>query len=117
MATIQVVRKRSNALDPKRKFLFDYWLALAVAGLIVVGILVVYSTTFDLGMLAKDDSTYYVKRQLIALGLGIVGIVLIMQVDYHAFRHFRCLCWPDTLVVTRFAAGRRPHFWCDPRLL
>jgi cell division protein FtsW len=87
MATIQVVRKRSNALDPKRKFLFDYWLALAVAGLIVVGILVVYSTTFDLGMLAKDDSTYYVKRQLVALGLGLVGIVLMMQVDYHAFRH------------------------------
>lgn len=87
MATIQVVKKRSNALDPKRKFLFDYWLALAVAGLIVVGVLVVYSTTFDLGMLAKDDSTYYLKRQLTALGIGVVGIVLMMQVDYHAFRH------------------------------
>lgn len=87
MATIQVVKKRSNVLDPRRKFLFDYWLALAVAGLIAVGVLVVYSTTFDLGLLAKDDSTYYLKRQLIALGLGLVGIVVIMQFDYHALRH------------------------------
>lgn len=87
MATVQVVRKRSNALDPKRKFLFDYWLLVAVAGLIVVGMLVVYSTTFDLGMLAKDDSTYYIRRQLIALGLGLFGVLVIMQFDYHALRY------------------------------
>lgn len=86
MATINVVRKRSNALDPARKFVFDYWMALAIFGLIVVGILVVYSTTFDLGWLAKDDPTYYIKRQLGALALGLVGLVLIMQFDYHALR-------------------------------
>ncbi|MEZ4519673.1 MAG: putative peptidoglycan glycosyltransferase FtsW [Chloroflexota bacterium] len=87
MATVQVVRKSTNALDPKRKFMFDYWLALAIAGLIVVGVLVVYSTTFDLGMLAKDDSTYYIRRQLIALGIGLVGVLIIMQFDYHVLRY------------------------------
>lgn len=84
MTTFNVVRRRSNALDPKRKFLFDYWLALSVAGLVVVGLLMVFSTTFDLGMLAKDDSAYYIKRQLVALGLGLFFIVVLMQFDYHA---------------------------------
>ncbi len=86
MATINVVRKRSNALDPARKFMFDYWMALAIFGLIVVGVLIVYSTTFDLGWLAKDDPTYYIKRQLGALALGLAGIVVLMQFDYHALR-------------------------------
>jgi cell division protein FtsW len=85
MASINVVRRRTNVLDPKRKFLFDYWLALAVAALVVIGLLTVFSTTFDLGMLAKDDSAYYIKRQLGAFVIGLVGLVVIMQFDYHWF--------------------------------
>lgn len=99
MATINVVRKRTNTLDPQRKFLFDYWMALAIAGLIVVGVLIVYSTTFDLGWLAKDDPTYYIKRQLGALALGLLGIVLIMQFDYHALRRITVPFLLITLVL------------------
>lgn len=60
---------------------------LAIAGLIVIGMLTVYSTTFDLGMLAKDDSTYYIKRQAVALGLGLATAVILLQFDYHFLRY------------------------------
>lgn len=86
MATVNVVRKRSNRVTPALRFQFDYWLLLAVAGLVVVGMLMVYSTTFDYGILFKDEATYYIKRQAMALLLGLVGIAVILQFDYHAFR-------------------------------
>ncbi len=44
---------------------------LAVAGLLVLGMLMVYSTTFDYGMRFKDEATYYFKRQFMALLLGV----------------------------------------------
>ena len=46
---------------------------LAIGGLIVIGMLMVYSTTFDYGLVLKDNATYYFERQFVALGLGIVS--------------------------------------------
>ncbi|MCA9972267.1 MAG: cell division protein FtsW [Anaerolineales bacterium] len=86
MTTVNVVRKRSNRVLPGIRLRFDTWLLLAVAGLVVVGMLMVYSTTFDYGIRFQDEAGYYIKRQLGALGLGVAAIVVIMQFDYHAFR-------------------------------
>jgi cell division protein FtsW len=86
MATVNVVRKKSNAIHPSLKFQFDYWLLLTVAGLLVIGMLMVYSTTFYYGLRQGDDVTYYIGRQLTALVLGLTALVLIMQFDYHTLR-------------------------------
>ncbi|RMG96686.1 MAG: cell division protein FtsW [Chloroflexi bacterium] len=86
MSTINIVRKPTWRVQPSVKFQFDYWMLLAVAGLLVLGMMVVYSTTFDYGVRFWDDATYYFRRQLIALLLGIIGIIGIMQFDYHIFR-------------------------------
>ena len=37
MATVNVVRKKSNRVKPGLKFQFDYWLFLATSGLLVLG--------------------------------------------------------------------------------
>ena len=88
MSTVNVVRKRSNRIRPGTRFQFDYWLMLAVAGLIILGMMMVYSTTFDYGLLFKDEPTYYFERQMVALLLGLTSIIAIMQFDYHVFRYF-----------------------------
>ncbi len=88
MTTVNIVRKRSNLVNPVLRFRFDYWLLLAVAGLLVLGMLMVYSTTFDYGLRFQDDATYYFRRQFLALGLGFVGMVSVMQFDYHILRRF-----------------------------
>ena len=88
MTTLRTIRRRTNRVHPGLKFHFDYWLLLAFAGLVVVGMLTVYSTTFDLGVLVKDDATFYIKRQFWALLLGLAGAIVVMQVDYHFFRRF-----------------------------
>lgn len=86
MSSVTVVRKKSNRVRPGIRLYFDYWLLLAVAGLLVVGMLMVYSTTFDLGLLLHEDPTYFFRRQLAALGIGLVISVALMQFDYHALR-------------------------------
>lgn len=86
MATVNVVRRRSSRALPGIRFQIDYWLLLAVAGLLVVGMLMVYSSTFDYGIRFHDDATYFIRRQLGAMVLGVAAIVLVMQFDYHALR-------------------------------
>lgn len=89
MAAINVVKKRSTSLLAGRnKFAFDYWLLLATAALLVIGFLMVYSTTFDLGDRFESNPVYFLTRQLVAMGLGIAIIVVLMQFDYHILRYF-----------------------------
>ena len=99
MTPVTVVRNKSDRARPGIKLYFDYWLLLAVAGLLVVGMLMVYSTTFDLGLLARDEPTYYFRRQLVALLLGAGAILLLMQFDYHVLRRFSVLIMGGTLVL------------------
>lgn len=86
MATVNVVRRQSHRALPGIRFQFDYWLLLAVAGLLVVGMLMVYSTTFDYGIRFRDDATYFIGRQVGSMVLGILSIILLMQFDYHVLR-------------------------------
>lgn len=99
MASVTVIRKNSSLVQPAIRFQFDYWLLLAVVGLLVVGMLMVYSSTFDLGMRAEGDPTYYFKRQLVAMILGLIGALTIMQFDYHFFRRFSILIMGGTLAA------------------
>lgn len=97
MASVSVVRKKSNRVRPGVKLYFDYWLLLAATGLVVVGMLMVYSTTFDLGMLVHDQPTYFFKRQLGALAIGVVGSIFFLQFDYQILRRFSVLLMVVTL--------------------
>ncbi|HFQ93213.1 MAG TPA: hypothetical protein ENK32_04340, partial [Anaerolineae bacterium] len=88
MSTINVVRKKTNRVTPGLKFQFDYWLILAASGLVLIGMLMVYSTTFDYGLRFQDDATYYFRRQFTALLIGLAAALIIMQFDYHVLRRF-----------------------------
>jgi cell division protein FtsW len=85
MTTVNVIRKRTG-IPARLKFQFDYWLLLAVAALLVIGMLMVYSTTFYYGLLYQNETTYFIQRQLLALLIGLAAIVVIMQFDYHNLR-------------------------------
>lgn len=86
MTTMKITKKGGSQVSAKLKFHFDYWLLLAIAGLIVIGLLTVFSTTFDIGLQWKGDSSYYIRRQILALILGVSGFIFVMAFDYHFFR-------------------------------
>lgn len=95
---VNVVRRKTNRVHHGIRFRFDYWLMLALAGLLVIGMLMVFSTTFDYGLRFWDDSTYYLRRQFSALGIGLVGLFVIMQFDYHILRRFSVLFLGGTVL-------------------
>lgn len=102
MSSLNVIRNSRYRARPGQTFLFDYWLALSVAGLLVAGMLMVYSSTFDLGILSHEDPTYYFRRQFLAMALGIIAILVIMQFDYQVFRRGSVLIMLATLALLFF---------------
>lgn len=84
--TSDTLPRKSAPITSELKLRLDVWIALATAGLIACGLLVVYSSSFDLAFRARQDPLFYLRTQVMALGLGVVAIVVILQVDYHFFR-------------------------------
>lgn len=59
-----------------------YLLFLAVLGLLVIGIVMLFSTS----AFARDshgDTLFFLKRQAVWLGVGLIGCVVAALVDYH----------------------------------
>ena len=102
MQTINVIRRQTNRIRPALRFQFDYWMLLTVGALLIFGLLMVYSTTYDYGFRFKDDSGFYIRRQLIAAGLGLVAMVVIMQFDYRVLRRVSVVFLLGTLALLAF---------------
>jgi len=64
----------------------DYLLLGLVVGLVALGLLIVYSSSFALGLLAFNDANYFVLRQAIWAVLGLIMLLVLMRVDYHWLR-------------------------------
>ncbi|MCH7718702.1 MAG: putative lipid II flippase FtsW [Chloroflexi bacterium] len=57
-----------------------------VLGLVVLGLLMVYSSSFAVGLLAYDNANYFVLRQAMWAAIGIGGMLVLMRLDYHWLR-------------------------------
>ena len=72
------------------------WVMLgAVGGIITLGLVMVYSTTRNL----VDNPYYFVTRQAVALGLGIMVFCVILRIDYRKFRDFSLLAYLAVIVL------------------
>jgi cell division protein FtsW len=60
----------------------DWILLLAVLGLAALGLMLVYSTTSELGHQLHGDSSYFVRRQLQWLGLGLIAVFVGSRFSY-----------------------------------
>ena len=60
----------------------DYPLLTAVAMLVIIGLIAVYSASFALGFLQFGDAHYFAKRQAAWAALGLLGMLAAMQLDY-----------------------------------
>ena len=61
---------------------FDYALVLVVAGLVVLGLMMVYSATFDWSYQAYESSFRIASRQFLWVGLGMVVMMAVAAVPY-----------------------------------
>ncbi len=65
----------------KPKYL-DLKLLLAVLGLVVFGVLMIYSASNYNAKIYYDDAFYYTVKQLIGLVLGLVGLLVMYFIDF-----------------------------------
>lgn len=77
---------RTTSRSPLRAPGFDWVLMGAVAVLVLVGTLLVWSATSSRGDLTLGDPSAYLKRQLVNVAIGLVLMVLVMATDHRWVR-------------------------------
>jgi len=64
----------------------DIWLLIPILSLLVIGMVMVYSAGSVLGFRNYGDSFYFVKRQLLFAGLGLVAMFVTANTDYRVLK-------------------------------
>ena len=67
---------------------FDKGLLITVVLLVIIGLIILYSTSAYNGKVKFDDSFYYLKKQVFATALGLVLMYVMANIDYHVWQRF-----------------------------
>ncbi|MCP4539056.1 MAG: putative lipid II flippase FtsW [Chloroflexi bacterium] len=80
--------KRSTKRSKRRRVNFDYALLLVVAGLLIVGLMMVYSATFDWSYQVYENSFRIASRQFIWAGAGLIVMLVVAAVPYDQWKQW-----------------------------
>ncbi len=79
---------KSSKRSRRGRVNFDYALVLVVAGLVIVGLMMVYSATFDWSYQAHESSFHIASRQFLWTGLGVIAMVAAAAVSYDQWQQW-----------------------------
>ena len=85
---------------PKGKRRYDISLLMTVLLLVIIGLVILYSTSAYNGRVKFDDSFYYLKKQAFATSLGIAAMVVMAKIDYHIWRQFAVVAYLIAVVLS-----------------
>jgi cell division protein FtsW len=88
---VDIVRRERHAPD--------YVLLLAVAGLVAIGIVMVYSSSAIRGYITADDTLAYVGPQALWAAVGAGVLILTSRLDYRYWRLFSVPLYAAALVL------------------
>lgn len=86
--------------SPQAQLRFDPILLIAVMSLVGIGLVMVYSSSAILAHDKLDDPFYFLKRQSVSAGLGLVAMATAMSLGY---RRLARLAYPILVVATGLA--------------
>ena len=102
----------STAERPRTLVLFDPLLLLGALGLVACSLMTLQGATSNV---VAGDPLYYVKRQVIYAGIGIVAALLLSRIDYSRLREYKYglfgVMVALNLVVFGMPAIRGSHRW------
>ena len=75
----------------------DVPLVLSVVALLVFGLIMLYSASFDFSFFEYDSATYMFNRQVMWLGLGVMAAIILSLFDYHLWRKMVLLAMLGTI--------------------
>src|SRR5262245_64416251 len=76
----------------------DLWLVGATLAIAALGLLMIYSSTRERLRLEGVDELYFVKRQGIAIVIGLAVMALLIAVDYRRLRDASVVAYITTVV-------------------
>ena len=86
--------------QPNRKRGFDYGLLVVVLLLVIIGLVILYSTSAYNGRVKFHDSFYYLKKQAFATTLGLALMYVMAHIDYHVWQRFAVPAYIISLVLS-----------------
>jgi len=105
MGTGTFVKERSQALPRNRKGTtaptrgFDIPLLMIVVALLVFGLVMLYSASWDFSLGAYQNHLKMFSRQVLWMGIGIVGAAFLAHFDYHRWRKLVLLAMALTILL------------------
>lgn len=87
MAERRVGRQRKKQTEN----FFDYSLLFIVLFLLGFGLIMIYSTSSYESNLQFGDSTFYLKKQVIATVIGLAAMIVVANIPYHFWERFATL--------------------------
>ncbi len=94
------VRNRNRRKRKKEEYFFDYTLLFIVLFLLGFGLVMLYSTSsYEAALDFKGDSAYYLKKQLGATLLGLIGMIVVSKIDYHIWERFATLGYIVSIIL------------------
>jgi cell division protein FtsW len=90
-------RRRERVAAPTRSF--DIPLLLIVIALLVMGLIMLYSASWDFSLGAYGDPMQMFKRQVLWMALGLIAAFILARLDYHQWRKLVILAMAFTVIL------------------
>ena len=86
--------KRKNLLQTIDELRWDIWLASSAIGLVLFGVVMVYSSSSVVALTNYNDPAYFVKRQILWMVIGFALMAITMHTDHRALADRRAVVGP-----------------------
>jgi cell division protein FtsW len=93
----KAARRREKVAAPPRGV--DIALLLTIVALLVFGLVMLYSASWDFSLGAYGDPMQMFSRQVVWMGLGIFGAALLARFDYHHWRRLVVIAMALTILL------------------
>ena len=77
----------------------DGVLVVVVAALLLVGLLVTYTSSYSIGDQFYGDGGHFLKRQVVWAALGLAALIVATAIDYRLWRRYSVLIMAATLLL------------------
>ncbi len=96
MATKQIAKRRKKE---QSEYFFDYSLLFIVLFLLGFGLVMIYSASSYEAFQAFKDEAYYLKKQLIAIIIGLAAMIFVANIPYHFWERFALLAYLGSMAL------------------
>lgn len=85
--------KHKKRRKEQTEYYFDYSLLFIVLFLLGFGLVMIYSASSYTAFQDYGDAGHFMKRQLIAIIIGLVFMIVVANIDYHFWEKFYIVGW------------------------